>query len=181
MRLQYVRIWLPVFDMIEAMRIYIVNDDDEIIGTKERSLVDEKTDIYRASALLITNSRGQVLLSKRTIAKAKDPGKWMMAVSGTVEDGETYESNIYKEAKEEIGLENVPFTLGVKIRSYEPRNYFTQWYTVMLDRDPAGFTLQKEEVDEVAWIDIATLKQDLQNNPNMYVPSMCNAIQELGL
>lgn len=82
----------------------IVNENDEIIGHKLREEVDPKNDIYRVSALWVTNSAGDVLIAQRKLTKKHAPGKWEPAVAGTVEKGETDESNIYKEAQEEIGL-----------------------------------------------------------------------------
>ncbi len=85
------------------MQIPIVNEQDEIIGykdRKDRNLVD----ITRVSALWITNEDGEILLAQRGLNKTHSPGLWGPAVAGTVEEGETYESNIIKEAEEEIGL-----------------------------------------------------------------------------
>ncbi len=47
----------------------------------------------------LRNSLGQSLLAKRSASKELDPSKWGPAVAGTIEAGQTYESNIYKEAK----------------------------------------------------------------------------------
>lgn len=97
------------------MRIQIVNENDEYIGAKERSEIDHGTDIYRVSALWLINSLGQVLLAKRAATKDHSPGKWGPAVAGTVEESETYDENIRKEAKEEIGLVDANVTRSKKI------------------------------------------------------------------
>ena len=88
------------------MKIPVVNQQDEIIGYKEKSLITTD-DIYRVSALWITDTTGRILLAKRAFTKSRHPGLWGPAVAGTVEEGETYESNIIKEAEEEIGLKNI--------------------------------------------------------------------------
>jgi isopentenyldiphosphate isomerase len=163
------------------MKIQIVNDQDEVIGTKERAEIDYQTDIYRVSALWLTNSIGQTLLARRALIKDKDPGKWGPAVSGTIDEGETYDQNIYKEAMEEIGLEGVQFTKGIKMRITHPRQYFCQWYTIALDRDVSSFTMQAEEVDALEWVDIEQLKSELASNSNKYVPAMQQIISELGI
>lgn len=154
------------------MKIQIVNNQDEPIGVKERSELDYATDIYRISALWLTNTKGQSLLAKRAHTKDKDPGKWGPAVAGTVDEGETYRQNIYKEAAEEIGLSGVTFTKGVKMHTLHPRQSFTQWYTVKLDRTIASFTRQVSEVDALEWVNTEQLKAELQTNPGKYIPSM---------
>lgn len=163
------------------MKIQLVNDQDELIGVKERSELNYTTDIYRVSALWLTNSKGQSLLAKRASTKDKDPNKWGPAVAGTIDEGETYDQNIYKEAMEEIGLEGVEFTKAVKLRSTSPRQSFTQWYTVELDRDVDSFTRQVEEVDALEWVDTEQLKSELETNPDKYIPNMKRTMDELGL
>lgn len=163
------------------MNIKIVDNQDQQIGVKERAEIDYKIDIYRASALWLTNSKGQALLAKRAAIKDKDPNKWGPAVAGTVDAGESYDDNIYKEAMEEIGLEGVRFTKGPKIRVRHPRNYFCQCYMVTLDYDIDDFTLQVEEVEALEWVDVEQMKLELEVNPDKYVGTMRQVVTELGL
>jgi isopentenyldiphosphate isomerase len=105
------------------IKIIIVNEKDEIIGFKERSKV-KTDDIYRVSALWAENAKGDILMAQRAFSKMNSPGKWGPAVAGTVEEGETYDSNITKEAEEEIGLVNSKFGKGEKVRVFGEHNYF---------------------------------------------------------
>jgi isopentenyldiphosphate isomerase len=114
-------------------RIIIVNDQDQIIGYKERGTIAQE-DIYRVSALWVTNSHGDILLAQRAFTKSHDPGKWGPAVAGTLDEGETYERNIIKETEEEIGLKNIVPILGPKVRERGKHNYFDQWYTLITDK-----------------------------------------------
>jgi isopentenyldiphosphate isomerase len=163
------------------MKIQIVNEKDELIGVKERSEIDYTTDIYRVSALWLTNSLGQALLAKRAATKDKDPSKWGPAVAGTIEEDETYDSNIYKEAEEEIGLTGVEFTKTRKLYTDHPRKAFTQWYAGTVNREINDFTRQVEEVDELAWVDVAEMKQDLESDPDKYIPALPFIVSELGI
>lgn len=149
----------------------VVNEADEIIGHKLRNEIDFKKDIYRISALWLTNSKGEVLIAQRLLTKDKDPGKWGPAAAGTLEEGETYESNAYKEAEEEIGLSGIQFKKGPKQR-FHVRESFCQWYTGECDWSADKFIPQPEEVEKVAWVNRAELTQDVADNPDKYVPSM---------
>jgi isopentenyldiphosphate isomerase len=154
--------------------IIIVDKTDAPIGTMERGTLAYE-DIYRVSALWITNSKGQVLLAQRNWSEKHDPGKWGPAVAGTVEVGETYERNIYKEAMEEIGLTGVQFTLRPKQFCDDGlHRFFTQWFTARIDRDVKDFVIRKEEVEQIAWVDADTLLQELQATPSKYVPNASN-------
>ena len=88
------------------MRIPIVNEEDEIIKIID-STERMKGDIGRVSALWITNEKGEILLAQRSFTKKRDPGVWDPAVAGTVEEGETYEQNIIKEAEEELSKSKI--------------------------------------------------------------------------
>jgi isopentenyl-diphosphate Delta-isomerase len=74
-------------------KIIIVDENDNVVGAKEKSDIDYSKDIYRSSALWIFNSGGEILLAQRSVKDDRHPGHWGPAVAGTVDEGETYESN----------------------------------------------------------------------------------------
>lgn len=131
-------------------QIIIVNEEDKVIGYKERDTLTDK-DIYRVSALWIENSKDQILLARRAFTKKKDPGMWGPAVAGTIDEGETYESNILKEAEEELGLKNIEPKKLVKQRVRTPNNHFTQWFLLKLNKPLEYFKINKEEVARIKW------------------------------
>ena len=159
----------------QKKRQIIVNEQDEVIGYKYRSDMTYD-DIYRVSALWLTNSDGDILLAQRSFSKKNGPGLWGPAVAGTLDEGETYVENIIKETKEEIGLDVTAeqFIEGPKTspHSASDRKYFGQWYLLMLDQDADDFTLQEDEVAQVAWFTMAELSQALQERPEEFVESM---------
>jgi isopentenyldiphosphate isomerase len=131
------------------MKIPIVDEEDNVIAHKDRK--DRNTeDIRQVSALWVTAANGDVLLARRSFGKKNHPGVWGPAVSGTVEEGETYETNIIKEAEEEIGLKSLKFTQDRKLRRSNEHKYFVQWFTVVVEHD-YPFIKNDEEVDEVRW------------------------------
>lgn len=157
----------------------IVDEEDNSIGLKDRNEIDYKKDFYRAAGVWIVNSKDEVLLAQRKFTKAKDPGKWGPAVAGTVEGGETYESNAYKETEEEIGVSGIKLELGPKQKMSYPRKYFVQWFIGKIDKPAEEFTIQEEEVEQVKWISKEELLKDTKVNPNKYVPAVCQFIDEL--
>jgi isopentenyl-diphosphate delta-isomerase len=153
------------------MQITIVDQEDNIIEYKERAEVLH-TDIYQVAALWLTNSNGDILLAKRSPNKKRHPNKWGPAVAGTVEKGETYDSNIIKEAEEEIGLINREFKKAKKVLVTNQYIHFTQWYAVMLDRKIGEFTKQDKEVAELKWFSRDELIQELKLNPDKFLPNL---------
>lgn len=150
----------------------IVDSDDSIIGYKLRHKIDHAHDRYRTAALWLTNSRGDILIAQRALTKDKDPGKWGPAAAGTLEKGETYESNAYKEAEEELGLTGVAFVMGPKFKLEEPRKAYCQWFMGTCDKAESEFVPQPDEVARVKWITATELLQDVKAKSDTYVPSM---------
>ena len=157
--------------------IQIVDQNDELVTHKENSHVDRVNDIYRVSALWLTSLEGDVLIAQRKLTKAHDPGKWGPAVSGTVEQEETYESNMYKEAEEEIGLSGVRLSAGPKTHIKEPWHYFCQWFTCEIDKQSHKLSLQDEEVEAIAWVPFDDLAKEVIDNPSKFVPGFSDIIQ----
>jgi isopentenyldiphosphate isomerase len=149
----------------------IVNTSDEIIGYKARNSLTKK-DIYRVSALWITDSKGNIFLAKRHHTKLHNPNMWGPAVAGTNEKGETYKSNIIKEAEEEIGLSDIKPSLGPKIEIIDNYHRFTQWFTLIVDKDINDFKIQEDEVEEIKWFTPQELKYCLQAQPEEFLPKM---------
>ena len=152
-------------------RIIIVDKDDKIIGYKERGTLEHK-DIYRVSALWVTNSKGQILLARRHHNKTHHPNMWGPSVAGTVDEGESYEENIIKEAEEELGISGIKFEKGPKKFSTGDYIHFSQWYTVVLNWDINKFKFQKDEVEEIKWFNRKELIIGLKENPEKFLPNM---------
>jgi len=143
-------------------QIPVVNEKDKIICYKDRKDIKQE-DIYRVSALWVTNSKGEFLLARRALTKKNDPGKWGPAVAGTVEKGETYKQNMVKETNEELGLQNVEFRKGPKLRVCGNHNHFTQWYFLTLNKNIREFKIDSREVDEIRWFSKTQFKKEDKN------------------
>ncbi len=149
------------------MKIPIVNEQDEIIGYKEREGKNPK-DISRITGLWLKDREGNVLLAQRSFRKKKSPGLWGPSAAGTVEEGETYESNIIKEAEEEIGLIGLKPIAGPKIRASASHEFFGQWFIASIDHD-YPFKKQDEEVESIKWFTKNELEKLLKEQPEMFV------------
>jgi len=149
--------------LILKMKIVIVDKDDKVIGLKEKGTLDFEKDFYRVSALWIKNSKGKSLLAQRAFTKKQDPGVWGPAVAGTIEEGETYDSNIIKETEEEIGLKNVKPEKAIKEFIDGKYKYFTQLYFIKLDKDSDEFKFDKKEVEKIGWFIFEEILELIEN------------------
>lgn len=158
------------------MKIPIVNEQDEIVGHKEREDRNPH-DLIRATGLWITDKEGNILIAQRAFSKKHDPGLWGPAVSGTVEEGETYESNIIKEAEEEIGLTGVIINPDQKIRIFQG---FRQWFTAVVDHN-YKFIKQDEEVEAIKWFSKNELEELINDKPEIFVKNFKKYLEVLGV
>lgn len=149
------------------MIIPTVNEKDEIMGYKDRE-DRNASDIIRVTGLWITDKNENVLLAQRALSKKISPGLWGPAVAGTVEKGETYESNVIKEAQEEIGLVNFKPVFGPKIRRSTTHEYFVQFFTAVVNHD-YSFLKQDREVEKIKWFTKEEIIKLLEEKPSMFL------------
>jgi isopentenyldiphosphate isomerase len=158
--------------------IIIVDSNDNEIGIKPRDQIT-KDDIYRITAVWIRNSKGQVLIAQRSFNKSHDPGKFGPACAGTLSKGETYESNAIKELQEELGLTNVKLAKGPKVHNDKNWKFFCQWFFITIDRPSEEFVIQREEVEQVRWIDELKLIERIRSKPDEFVRTMGDVIRDI--
>lgn len=86
----------------------VVNEKGEILGRKLRSSIHGNPElIHRVAHVLIFNSKGEILLQKRSHKKDVAPGKWDTSVGGHIGMGETVEEAVMREMEEELGIKGI--------------------------------------------------------------------------
>ncbi len=151
------------------MRIPIVDENDNILYYKDSKERDLRKEVTRVAVLWIFNERKEILIARRSKKKKHHPDLWGPSVAGSVEEGETYESNIIKEADEEIGLSINTVTLGPKLRISGLHEYFTQWFFTKVSSG-TKFVPRVGEVDEVQWATLTDLKKKYEMKPEEFLP-----------
>lgn len=162
------------------MRILIVDSEDNIIGTKEREERTD-TDIVRVSGATIINSNNEILIAQRAFSKKYNGGKWTVSAAGTLEEGETYISNIKKEIQEELGVTVEEKELIPSIYSFEKvsNNFYRQMYFVRKDIPISEIVIQKEEVEQVKWVHLENLISMVEKNPNDFTSSFPTILKSI--
>lgn len=100
--------------------------------------------------ICIFNSRGELLVQKRSREKRTWPELWDVSAAGGVDAGESSRQAACRECREELGF---VLELGDKrpaITLHIPRG-FDDFYVVNCDLDIDALTLQAEEVTAVRW------------------------------
>ncbi len=100
--------------------------------------------------LCLFNSKGEMLIQRRSFEKDRCPGCWDVSAGGFVLSGENSESAVIREAKEELGIclkhSELRFILC------EPFSYvFDDFFFARADLDPSALNIQSQELSEVKY------------------------------
>ena len=89
----------PTAEMVE-----IVDKDDNVIGTMERTAADAQGKRYRIVHVILINDDDTMLVQWRKAAKAVSPRTFTASAAGALDVGESYEDAAHRELKEELGI-----------------------------------------------------------------------------
>lgn len=140
----------------------VLDENGEPTGVvKARGMVHRDGDLHRTVHVWLLNSRKEVLLQKRAADKKTHPGLWDMACAGHIAHGETSLETAGKEFAEELGilipLSDLRYVFSVRSRHVHRGGRITDnelhdVYLVRKDIPLSDFRIQKEEVEDVAYL-----------------------------
>lgn len=125
------------------------------------------------------DGRLQILLQKRSYVKPSFPGCYDISSAGHIPAGDDYIPSALRELEEELGItaqadELIPCGIrsicvdrvffGKDFHDRQVSKVFIMWK----DIDESGFSLQKEEVDEVRWFDLDECIRAVNSNTLMH-------------
>ena len=138
--------------------------------TKLRQDVHRDGDWHRGISVYIVNSKGDVLLQKRSQNVDKYPNMWNVSSGGHVDAGEDSITTAIREVKEELGVDITEEQLELLYTtksSYIPKpgfieNEIIDVYLVKADIKVEDVILQKEEVSDVKYIAIKEFRDMIE-------------------
>ena len=146
----------------------IVDENNKLTGqVEERWVAYEKGLWRRVVSCWIMNKKGEILLQKRASDKRRNPNKWAKT-GGQVDSGENVGDAIFREVKEEIGIEIPKEQIKVlEIHKSDDENKrFVYDFIFIVDYKIEDYILQKEEVAEVKYVTIEEM-ESIKNNNDM--------------
>lgn len=123
----------------------------------------KKGDYHLVVHVCIFNSKGEMLIQKRTLNKKSHPGMWDVSVGGSAISGDSSQTAAERETLEEIGLK-------INLQNKRPRltlNFdegFDDVYLIKKDLNIEELKLQPEEVSEVKWAKLDEILEMLKTN-----------------
>ncbi len=145
----------------------IVDENDNVIGTKLRSEVHERNLLHRAVHILVFDKEGELLLQKRSAWKDREPSKWDSSAAGHLEPGETYEAGAIRETEEELGIRPKLTPIG-KIRACS--NTGQEFVEVFTAEHNGPFILPPSEIEDALFLPLAEIKPWITTRPQDFAP-----------
>lgn len=126
--------------------------------THQRGLPLAPGEYHLAVIVVIVNSRGEVLLTRRSPEKAVCPG-WWENTGGAVQAGETSRQAILRELEEETGLAPRPEELTLLLQEDCRDGTHFDIYALTWEGEPEDIRLQAGETDAARWMPLAEWEQ----------------------
>ncbi len=144
----------------------VIDKNDNVIGREERNVCLEKNLLHRAVHVFVFNSKGELLIQKRSMKKKIFPGMWCASCSGHVSAGQSYEEAAVRELEEEIGISAVELKEISKFFDLNPvDSEIAKLYTTVHE---GPFKIQEEEVSEVKFLPIEKISEEIKIFPEKY-------------
>lgn len=163
--------------------IDILDENGNMAGViKPKKEAHRKGLLHKVVHVWIYNSKGEVLIQKRSLVKPSYPGLWDISVAGHVSTGEKPEDAAVREMHEELGIKirknDLHFIEIKKLSQIDPKlnwynKEFAYIYLWRFDGNTSKFRLQEEEVDSVRFIPLERFLAEV-TNPEIrktYVPA----------
>lgn len=145
----------------------VVNERDEVIDQQPRREVHRQGLKHRAVHLLVFNRKNQLFLQKRSLHKDCFPGKWDSSAAGHLQPGESYEAAVDREAREELGIHDLPPPEKLwKITACPETGQEFVW--VFQTRHEGPFHLDPDEIETGMWISPESLDQWIATQPEAF-------------
>jgi isopentenyl-diphosphate delta-isomerase len=161
--------------------LILVDKDDNPIGTEEKVTCHlPQGKLHRAFTILLFNTEGNLLLTRRSQSKMLWPGYWDGTVASHPRQTETYVSSAERRLPEEIGIScNLDylfkFEYHVPYKNIGSENEICGTL-IGIVRDPSKIKLVKEEINAIKWVSFDEVLEDIKRSPQVYCPWMILAL-----
>lgn len=142
----------------------VVDEADRVTGRMPRAEVHRLGLRHRATHVLVYNTRGELFLQQRSLAKDMWPGVWDSSASGHVDSGEEYDACAVRELGEELGLPATAVPCRwFRLEASEETGMEFCWVYRLHHEGP--FRLQESEVRGGGWFGAATIESWMRHRP----------------
>ena len=155
--------------MTEEM-VILVDENDQQVGLMPKMEAHEKALLHRAFSAFVFNDKKELMLQRRALDKYHSPGLWTNTCCSHQREGETNIEAGKRRLQEEMGF-SVPLEDSISFIYKAPfDNGLTEheFDHILLGEFNDTPVLNPDEVSEWKWMTLPKVKQDMQDNPQLY-------------
>ena len=150
--------------------VILVDQEDNAIGTMEKLEAHQKGVLHRAFSILLFNSKGEILLQKRSRLKYHSSSLWTNTCCSHPLPSETMEEATRRKLKQEMGIDLRPefaykFTYKANLDKGLVEHECDHVFIGTFDGTPE---INPEEVEDWKFSEINSLRDDIRKNPGSY-------------
>ncbi|NDA47008.1 MAG: isopentenyl-diphosphate Delta-isomerase [Alphaproteobacteria bacterium] len=151
--------------------VILVDEMDRAIGTQSKLSTHQLGLRHRAISVLISNSRGEILLQRRALGKYHSGGLWTNACCSHPRPGEDVLDAAHRRLSEEMGLSTTLSPLFVTeyraqvgdLIEHEIVHVFGGFYE-------GPITPDADEVCDHSWLSAQAILSEMKLHPELYTP-----------
>ena len=159
--------------------IDIVDKEDRVIGRELKSKKAELDFISRVVAILVRDSKGRFIVTKRASHKKVEADKYDLSAFGNVNSGEDYNQAAKRELQEELGIE---CQLVMLDKFYQENNYkgknlkiFCGVFLANSDKEPK----LNHELISFEKMTFDQIKESIQKSPEKFCQGFRNDFNQV--
>ena len=150
--------------------VILVDEKDNQVGLMPKLEAHQKGLLHRAFSVFIFNSDYKLLLQKRASSKYHSGGLWTNTCCSHPRDGEDTIDAANRRLNEEMGIKTslrkvFDFIYTAELDNNLIENEFDHVFYGVYDIDPI---INTDEAEDFKWVDMETLKNDIENNKDQY-------------
>jgi isopentenyl-diphosphate delta-isomerase len=151
-------------------QVILVDTNDKAVGTMGKMEAHQKGILHRAFSILLFDDEGKMLLQKRSQNKYHSSGLWTNACCSHPVPGEALKDATRRRLREEMGIDLQPAFSHTFIYKAQLDNGLIEHELdhVFIGTFNGVPRINKKEVEEWKFVEVAWLKEDIIRNPSAY-------------
>jgi isopentenyl-diphosphate delta-isomerase len=150
--------------------VILVDQEDNAIGTMEKLEAHRKGILHRAFSILLFNSKGELLLQKRSSLKYHSDSLWTNTCCSHPLPDEPMHQATRRKLKQEMGIDMQPeFAYKFIYKANLDKGLIEHEYDhVFIGTFDGSPNINREEVEDWKFTDMNSLRLDIRKNPQAY-------------
>ena len=151
-------------------QVILVDSSDNEVGVMDKMEAHHKGVLHRAFSVLLFNSKGEILLQKRSAVKYHSAGLWTNTCCSHPKPNESIGTAVHRRLIEEMGIDiQSEFAYKFEYRAAFDNGLIEHEldhvYVGLFNGEPA---INSNEVETWKYANLAVIKEDVVKNPDAY-------------